>query len=38
MADHFVSAYQQVGDFEVVNVNGELQKNGGNVAGYFSLD
>ena len=30
-----MSAFQQVGNFEVVNVNGQLQKNGGNVAGYF---
>jgi hypothetical protein len=32
---HFVAAHQQVGDFRVVEVNGELQKNGGNVASYF---
>jgi hypothetical protein len=34
---HFVAAHQQVGDFRVVDVNGELQKNGGNVASYFCL-
>lgn len=34
-ARHFVGAYQQVGDFEVINVNGRLQKNGGNVVSYF---
>lgn len=32
---HFVAAFQQAGDFEVVRVNGRLQKNGGNVASYF---
>lgn len=35
IAKHFVATYQQAGDFEVVNVNGRLQKNGGNVASYF---
>jgi hypothetical protein len=30
-----VAAHQQVGSFEVVNKQGELQKNGGNVASYF---
>ena len=29
------AAFQQAGDFEVVSVNGQLQKNGGNVASYF---
>jgi len=32
---HFIAAHQQAGDFEVVTVNGQLQKNGGNVASYF---
>jgi hypothetical protein len=32
---HFVAAHQQVGAFKVVEVNGVLQKNGGNVASYF---
>ena len=32
---HFVAAYQQAGDFEAVNVNGRIRKNGGNVASYF---
>ncbi len=32
---HFVAAHQQVGDFEVTNVDGRLTKNGGNVASYF---
>jgi hypothetical protein len=35
MNKEFVSTYRQVGDFKVVNVNGNLQKTGGNVAGYF---
>jgi hypothetical protein len=30
-----VAAHQQVGDFKVVEVNGALVKNGGNVASYF---
>ena len=34
-AERFVAAHQQVGDFKVVKVQGRLQKNGGNVAGYF---
>jgi hypothetical protein len=34
-ANNFVAAHEQVGDFEVLNVNGNLQKNGGNVASYF---
>jgi len=29
--EHCIAAYQQVGDFEVTNVNGQVQKNGGNV-------
>ena len=32
---HFVAAYQQAGDFKVVNVGGRIQRNGGNVASYF---
>ncbi|HEV3006066.1 MAG TPA: hypothetical protein VGX78_16475 [Pirellulales bacterium] len=32
---HCVAAYQQVGDFEVTKVNGQVQKNGGNVVSYF---
>jgi hypothetical protein len=32
---NFVAAHQQVGDFEVVDVQGQLRKRGGNVAGYF---
>lgn len=32
---HFVAAYQQKGDFDVKRVNGNLQKNGGNVVTYF---
>jgi tetratricopeptide (TPR) repeat protein len=32
---HYVAAYQQAGDFTVVNVNGRIQRNGGNVASYF---
>jgi hypothetical protein len=32
---HFFAAHQQVGDFKVVEVDGVLQKNGGNVASYF---
>ena len=34
-AARFVAAHQQVGDFRVVDVNGRLEKNGGNVASYF---
>lgn len=30
-----MAAHQQVGDFTAVNVNGAIQKNGGNVASYF---
>lgn len=30
-----MAAHQQVGSFEVVNNQGQLQKNGGNVASYF---
>jgi hypothetical protein len=33
--EHCVAAYQQVGDFEVTKVNGQVQKNGGNVVSYF---
>lgn len=32
---HFVTSYQQVGNFKVTNVQGQLRKNGGNVAAYF---
>jgi hypothetical protein len=32
---HFVAAYEQKGDFEVVRVNDKIQKNGGNVVTYF---
>jgi len=32
---HCIAAYQQVGDFEVTKVNGQVQKNGGNVVSYF---
>jgi len=35
LGEHFVAAHQQVGDFEVTNVDGRLDKNGGNVASYF---
>jgi hypothetical protein len=35
ISKRFVATYEQAGDFEVVNVNGKLQKNGGNVASYF---
>ena len=35
MNEHCIAAYQQVGDFEVTNVNGQVQKNGGNVVSYF---
>ena len=35
LGEHFIATYHQIGDFEVVNVNGKLQKNGGNVASYF---
>ncbi len=34
-AKHFVAAHQQVGDFTAVEVDGTIQKNGGNVASYF---
>lgn len=34
-SQHFVAAHQQVGTFEVINVDGNLRKNGGNVASYF---
>ena len=30
-----MASYQQVGNFKVTNVQGRLQKNGGNVAAYF---
>lgn len=35
--EHFVTAYQKVGTFQVrdIGVNGRVQKNGGNVASYF---
>ena len=32
---NFVASHQQVGDFKAVKVRGRVQKNGGNVAGYF---
>ena len=35
IGDNFVAAFHQVGDFEVVNVNGKIQKNGGNVVSFF---
>jgi hypothetical protein len=35
MEERFVAAYQQVGDFEAVKINGIVQKRGGNVASYF---
>lgn len=35
MAQHFVAAYEQKGDFEVVRVKDKVQKNGGNVVTYF---
>lgn len=31
----FVATYEQAGDFEVTHVNGNIKKNGGNVASYF---
>lgn len=34
-AKHFIAAYQQVGDFKVVKVGNQVQKNGGNVASHF---
>lgn len=34
-AKNFVAAHQQVGDFVANNVNGEIVKQGGNVASYF---
>jgi hypothetical protein len=33
--EHFIAAYQQIGDFTVTKVDGKVQKNGGNVASYF---
>ena len=35
LGQHFVCAYQQIGDFQVTNVNGKVQKQGGNVVSYF---
>lgn len=35
VGQHFVCAYQQIGDFQVTNVNGKVQKTGGNVVSYF---
>jgi len=35
VGENFIASYHQIGDFEVVKVNGKLQKNGGNVASYF---
>jgi len=33
--EHCIAAHQQIGNFEVTNVNGRVQKNGGNVVSYF---
>ncbi|MFK8115352.1 MAG: hypothetical protein AB8B91_24355 [Rubripirellula sp.] len=35
VAKHFVSAHQQVGDFRVIKVGNQVNKNGGNVATHF---
>jgi hypothetical protein len=35
IGQHFISGFQQVGDFEALQIAGQLQKNGGNVVGYF---
>jgi len=35
LAQHFTACYQQLGDFKVTNVDGQVQKNGGNVVSYF---
>lgn len=35
LGQHFVCAYQQLGDFQVTNVNGKIEKKGGNVVSYF---
>lgn len=35
IGDHFTACYQQLGDFQVTKVNGQVQKNGGNVVSYF---
>jgi hypothetical protein len=35
LSEHFVAAYEQIGGFRSVNVNGRVQRNGGNVASYF---
>ncbi|HVW35849.1 MAG TPA: hypothetical protein VHB99_01050 [Pirellulales bacterium] len=32
---NFTACYQQFGDFQVTKVNGQVQKNGGNVVSYF---
>jgi hypothetical protein len=35
IGQHFTACYQQLGDFKVTNVDGQVQKNGGNVVSYF---
>jgi hypothetical protein len=35
IGQHFTACYQQIGDFKVTNVDGKVQKNGGNVVSYF---
>ncbi len=35
LSQHFTACYQQLGDFKVTNVDGQVQKNGGNVVSYF---
>jgi hypothetical protein len=35
LSQHFIAAYEQVGGFEAVDVDGRVRKNGGNVASYF---
>ena len=35
IAKDFIAAYQQVGDFRAVEINGQISKNGGNVASHF---
>lgn len=35
IGQRFVCAYQQLGDFQVTNVNGKVEKKGGNVVSYF---
>ena len=36
LSEHFVATHQQVGEFQVIDQFGQLQKNGGNVASYFT--